>query len=121
VGRTGEAGAGEFHLPHSLWVDRHGRVYVCDRENSRIQVFTATGDYLTHWTDIHRPTDIYINAQSVSYVSEARPSVSILDESGNKLARWDSPPGHGLWVDSRGDIYLASVGAKSITKYVHKS
>ena len=119
-GQPGKQAPGEFHLPHSLWVDQQSRVYVCDRENSRIQVFTAAGNYITHWTDIHRPTDIYINAQGIAYVSEARPSVSILDTSGNKLARWDSPSGHGLWVDSQGDIYLASVGAKSLTKYVHK-
>ena len=36
-------GTGEFHLPHSLWVDSSGRVLVCDRENHRIQIFTDAG------------------------------------------------------------------------------
>src|SRR5881396_4128415 len=64
-GTPGKSAPGEFHLPHSLWVDRQGAVYVCDRENNRIQVFTATGEPLAQWTDIHRPTDIYIDTREI--------------------------------------------------------
>jgi DNA-binding beta-propeller fold protein YncE len=95
-------------------------VYVCDRENSRIQVFNGNGKFVSQWRDIHRPTDIYFNSQQVAYVSELRPSISILDRNGKVLARFDSPSGHGLWVDSVGDIYLAEAGGKRLTKYVHK-
>jgi len=119
-GTPGKEEPGEFHLPHSLWVDPEGFVYVCDRENSRIQVFNANGKFISQWRDIHRPTDIYFNAQQVAYVSELRPSISILDRHGKVLARFDSPSGHGLWVDSVGDIYLAEAGGKRLTKYVHK-
>jgi DNA-binding beta-propeller fold protein YncE len=119
-GRPGKQEPGEFHLPHSLWVDRQGTVYVCDRENSRIQVFTAQGKFISQWRDIHRPTDIYISPEEIAYISEIRPSISILDRSGAVLARFDSPSGHGLWVDSAGDIYLASVGGRSLTKYVRQ-
>jgi len=101
-------------------VDTQGSVYVCDRENSRIQVFTAEGKFIAQWRDIHRPTDIYISPEEIAYVSEIRPSVSVLDKRGTVLARFDSPSGHGLWVDSRGDIYLASNSGRSLTKYVHK-
>lgn len=41
-------GPGEFHLPHGIGCDAAGRVLVCDRENDRIQVFTADGDYLSN-------------------------------------------------------------------------
>jgi DNA-binding beta-propeller fold protein YncE len=119
-GQPGKEHPGEFHLPHSLWVDRQGTVYVCDRENSRIQVFTAEGKFISQWRDIHRPTDIYISPEEIAYISEIRPSISILDRSGTALARFDTPSGHGLWVDSAGDIYLASVGGRSLTKYVRK-
>jgi len=44
----------------------------------------------------------------------------IPNTQGHVIARWDSPMGHGLWVDSRGDIYLADVLGKSITKYIRK-
>jgi DNA-binding beta-propeller fold protein YncE len=119
-GTPGKQEPGEFHLPHSVWVDRHGQVYVCDRENSRIQVFTAAGKFIAQWRDIHRPTDIYIDDQEIAYVSELRPSISILDKTGNVQARFDSPSGHGLWVDSVGDIYLAEVGGRKITKYARQ-
>lgn len=119
-GTPGKSAPGEFHLPHSLWVDRQGTLYVCDRENNRIQVFTAAGQYLAQWTDIHRPTDIYMDAENVVYVSDLKPTVTVMSTQGQVIARWDSPMGHGLWVDSRGDIYLADVLGKSITKYIRK-
>jgi DNA-binding beta-propeller fold protein YncE len=119
-GKPGKTEPGEFHLPHSLWVDRQGQIYVCDRENSRIQVFTGAGKYLSQWKDIHKPTDIVFDQQEIVYVSEQRPSISMLEKNGNVLARFDSPSGHGLWVDSGGDIYLASVSGKSLTKYARK-
>ena len=37
-GTPGKSAPGEFHLPHSVWVDTQGLVYVCDRENSRVQI-----------------------------------------------------------------------------------
>jgi DNA-binding beta-propeller fold protein YncE len=119
-GNPGKEQPGDFHLPHSLWVDRQGSVYVCDRENSRIQVFSPEGKFISQWRDIHRPTDIYISPDEIAYVSEIRPSVSVLEKTGKVLARFDSPSGHGLWVDSVGDIYLASNSGKSLTKYIRK-
>jgi DNA-binding beta-propeller fold protein YncE len=120
-GQPGKQEPGEFHLPHSLWVDRQGQVYVCDRENSRIQVFTGAGKFVSQWRDIVKPTDISFDAQEIAYVSEQRPSISVLEKSGKVLARFDTPvSGHGLWVDSAGDIYLASVGGKKLIKYVRR-
>ena len=119
-GSPGKHAPGEFHLPHSLWIDERGEVYVCDRENNRIQVFSPSGKYLTHWDDIHRPTDIYMDAQDRVYISDLKPTVTIMDKQGTVIARWDSPMGHGLWVDPEGDIYLADVMGKRITKYVRQ-
>ncbi len=121
-GEPGKQEPGEFHLPHSLWVDRQSQVYVCDRENSRIQVFTGAGKFLSQWRDIVKPTDISFDAEEIAYVSEQRPSISVMEKSGKVLARFDTPvSGHGLWVDAlTGDVYLASVGAKKLIKYERK-
>ena len=48
-------GPGQFHLPHGIAVGPDGRVFVCDRENDRIQIFSPDGEYLAEWTDTQRP------------------------------------------------------------------
>jgi DNA-binding beta-propeller fold protein YncE len=130
------SGPGQFHLPHGIAVDEHGVVYVADRENSRVQLFTPEGTYLAQWTDVARPCQVCIAAGKV-YVAElgflagmwpgtTAPSgdspggrLSIFDLGGNLLARWGGgrnpeAPGdffapHGICVDSHGDIYVAEV------------
>jgi hypothetical protein len=108
---------GEFHLPHSLWIDEQGTIYVCDRENSRTQLFSLEGKYIEQWGDLDRPADIYIDANETVYVSELKPSVIIMRKNGSKIARWEPPNGHGLWADSRGNIYFADVSGHAIHKY----
>ena len=49
-------GAGQFHLPHSIAYDDDGKLYVADRSNKRIQIFTPDGDYLGQWTGMGGPT-----------------------------------------------------------------
>ncbi len=47
---------GQFNTPHSIAVDREGRVYVADRGNRRIQVFDGEGKFLRQIT-INVPVD----------------------------------------------------------------
>ena len=44
------AGPGEFHLPHCVVFDESGRLYVADRANRRIQIFSPDGVFLDQWT-----------------------------------------------------------------------
>ena len=120
-GNPGKTAPNEFHVPHCLWVNRQGVVYVCDRDNSRIQVFSATGDFMAQWTQMYRPTSIYMDANETVYISELAPRVSVWDKQGNLLARWQSPAGHWIYGDSRGDLYLAEPGTQRVTKYVKRS
>ena len=39
-----------------------GRVFVCDRESDRIQIFSPDGEYLSEWTDTQRPTHLVFDA-----------------------------------------------------------
>lgn len=125
-GEPGKTAPNHFHLPHSLVVDKDGLVYVCDRENNRIQVFSADGQFLTMWPEMRRPLDISIDREGIFYISEGgvnglSPRMSLMDRQGNVVARWDSLSAHGSWVDGHGDIYLALGARMRIDKYVRVS
>ena len=64
------SGPGQFNLPHGIAVDRGGRVYVADRENSRIQIFSRDGALLEIWDWVNRPCDLFIDAEERIYVAE---------------------------------------------------
>jgi DNA-binding beta-propeller fold protein YncE len=130
------AGPGQFHVPHGIAIDRDGIVYVADRENSRIQLFSPEGDFLREWTGIARPCQVFIVGDLV-YVAElgyragmwpgTQPPhpdatggrMSILDLKGKVQARWgggDAPCAagdffapHDVCIDSRGAIYVGEV------------
>ena len=112
-GAPGKTAPGEFHVPHGVWVHTDGRVFVADRENNRIQIFSPDGEFLTQWTGFARPCAIYIDADEVVYVPELDGLITLLTIDGQVLARWTSPTGtgeidggHAVWVDSHGDIYI---------------
>jgi DNA-binding beta-propeller fold protein YncE len=110
-GEPGKTEHGHFHLPHSLIV-HDNKVYVCDRENHRIQIFSLDGQFLAVWTDIQRPMDISVDRDGMFCISEGSVNgssarISMVDPDGQVLARFDCRgPGHGSWIDSRGDIYV---------------
>ena len=117
-GLPGKSAGGEFHLPHSVWVDREGLVYVCDRENSRVQVFSPDGDFIAQWTDMLKPCDLYMDAGETAFVSEVAQRVSVWDKDGNLLERLEMPFAHGLFGDSKGDLYLAHSPGQNVSKLV---
>jgi len=110
-------GPGQFNLVHSVW-EHKGKVYVADRQNNRIQIFTPQGEYLDVWPGFDQPCKIYVDKDEVMYVAELGARVSIVDLQGNILGRWGGErshePGqffgpHGIWTDSEGSIYVAEV------------
>jgi DNA-binding beta-propeller fold protein YncE len=135
----GEPGSapGQFNLPHGIAIDRQQRVYVADRENSRIQLFSLRGDYLGEWTDTARPMQIAIDKHDRVFVCDvgwraglfpwqSPPStpprgayVSVFDSDGRLLSRWgggaspcaagDFFAPHGICLDSTGAVYVGEV------------
>ena len=104
------SGPGEFHTPHGVWVDDRDLVYVVDRDNNRVQIFTSHGEYLREWGDFFHPMDIYFDSSNNIYVTDQTPRFSVLNTEGEILSRGFAPDaGHGLWGDSYGNLYLAGL------------
>jgi streptogramin lyase len=132
---------GQFRLPHHVWVDKQNRVWVVDRENSRIQIFDAKGKFLEQWEDVFRPTGVCLDEDGVVYVSELCLRVSIFTPKGRLLARWGTEAKqkledalfvapHAIAIDSRGDLYVGDVawthnktdrGPRVIQKFARRS
>ncbi len=70
-------------------------MFVADRENNRLQIFSPDGAFLTQWPDLARPCDIFIDADEVVYVPELDALITILTLDGKVLSRWTSPTGTG--------------------------
>jgi sugar lactone lactonase YvrE len=128
----GEPGAlpGQFRLPHGVWIDRRGRVLVADRENDRIQVFDQEGRLLEVWpTLLIGPAVMYVDDRDIVYVVEHNGGlVSVLTLDGERLAQWGDPAFrscHGIWGDSRGDLYVVRPGSwgrkRRVVKHVRVS
>jgi NHL repeat len=119
-------GEGQFHLPHSIAFDPEGKLYVADRANKRIQIFSPDGDYLGMWTGMGGPNDITRGKDGNYYIAEqendGKPAqVCVRDPNGTVLVRFDSRHDHGVGVDSRGDIYAGLTQERSVDKFVRKN
>jgi DNA-binding beta-propeller fold protein YncE len=123
-GTPGQA-AGQFHLPHSIAYDDDGKLYVADRSNKRIQIFTPDGEYLGQWTGMGGPNDISRGKDGNYYIAEqeddGKPAyVCVRDANGAVLTRLESRHVHGVGVDSHGDIYAGLTQERSVDKFVRK-
>ena len=118
-------GEGQFHLPHSIAFDDDGKLYVADRANKRIQIFSPDGDFLGMWTGMGGPNDITRGKDGNFYIAEqeddGKPAqVCVRDAKGNVLARFASRHIHGIGVDSKGDIYAGLTQDRSVDKFVRQ-
>ncbi|HEY2934055.1 MAG TPA: peptidyl-alpha-hydroxyglycine alpha-amidating lyase family protein [Acidobacteriota bacterium] len=114
-------GPGEFHTVHSVGLDSKGRVYVSDRENNRIQIFSPKGEFLKQWTHLGATQDLFItpgdemwvvthrnNVENITYDTLAGRLMKIDLESGRILGAMECP-GHKITVTPSGEIFVASL------------
>jgi len=132
-------GIGEFNLPHSVAVDKEGRVYVGDRENQRIQIFDADGNFLQQWTGIGYPYGLLITPdQHVWMTDGGYDRIVELDQNGKILGAFGEPghkPGQMAWahfmamgpdqniyvadvLNWRFDVFARTAPTGTMTKYI---
>jgi DNA-binding beta-propeller fold protein YncE len=127
-------GPGQFDLVHGVAVDRARRVYVADRTNNRIQVFTENGTFIEQWPDITDPVGVYIDEhESVWVVSAALNRILKYSRDGVLQFHWGTYGGtrggfagglsrpHQIDVDQEGSVYIASWDGGWVTKYIPKA
>ena len=106
-------GPGEFGLPHNLVVDAEGRVYVTDRDNQRVQVFTPEGEFLTEWLDIGGNSALFMTDEQQIWTGG-----TLRNLEGVAVATLpDGNGGHGMTMTDAGEVFVAQLGGR-VQKFV---
>ena len=127
----------QFNLVHDVVVSNDGTVYVADRNNNRIQVFTPDGKFLRE-AFVARETSTN-NGTVYSFAFSAGPQQRFLyvADAGNgririlnrqtlevvgSIGRWGRQAGqfmvpHSIDTDSRGNLYVAEIREGRVQKF----
>ena len=118
---------GKFSIVHKLGVSKDNRVFVCDRENDRIQIFSTDGELFEIWTNgLIGPGDVYFQDDIVYVVEQGGGNgMSIWNLNGDLITRWRGVPevceaAHGCAVDSKGNIFIAEIGEGFVGQRIRK-
>ncbi|HET7085978.1 MAG TPA: hypothetical protein VFI23_14470 [Rhizomicrobium sp.] len=139
----GEPVEKQFRTPvHCVHLSKDGLVYVCDRRNDRIQVFTKQGKFLKEFL-VHRETRDNGSVWTLSFSHDPAQTYLLIGDGINQriwvLRRRDGAEVanfgtgflhsvHQAALDSRGDYYIGDVGGdgprpgpgngKSVQKFI---
>lgn len=133
-------GPGDFDTPHALAMDSQGRLFVADRANSRMQIFSQDGKLLEIWRQFGRASGIYIDANDVLYSadSESNPPRNPGFKRGIRIGSvkdgkvrafipytdaehmdYNGTRGvEGVTADAAGNVYGGEVSEADLKKYV---
>jgi len=149
IKQWGELGSkpGQFSIPHAIAIDSKERLYVADRNNVRIQVFSTDGKLLDVWNNLVVPWGLWMTKGDELWVCGSSPMIWRADDSslgcppkdqvlmrfnsaGRLLQLWTAPKGidglerpgelnwvHCLAVDSQGNLYAGDIKGRRAQKF----
>lgn len=135
---TGE-GATQFHVPHDVRISNDALVYVADRGNNRIQVFTLAGDFLREHFIAQHTSSQSGTAYSLAFSRDPEQTWLYVGDTGNgrvrilnrrtfeevgKFGQLGHYPGqfmvlHNIRTDSQGNLYTADLRDGVVQKWVN--
>ena len=115
VGGYGD-GEAEFDQPYGLDVDEYCHVYVCDRLNNRVQVFTKKlkFQFIVHHRNLDQPIDIKVRDEDLFVLDEGDKCVKVFTTEGVYMyqmirsglgGRIREP--YAFDIDRKGKIYIS--------------
>ncbi|WP_431304461.1 hypothetical protein [Sediminicoccus sp. BL-A-41-H5] len=111
-------GPGQFCTPHAVWMNAFGEIAVADRDNSRVQIFTAAGEFLREITDVHKPMDIGSDSDGNWWVTDQVPRLSVFSRDGALVGRARAVlnGAHGIALHPDGSVLLAEINPSRLTR-----
>jgi hypothetical protein len=113
------AGPQNFSIVHAIRVANDGMVYVADRENRRVQMFTNDGKFVKQLVKTGTPfaRNLALSPepeQQFLYVGDGK-EISIVNRKTLEIAGSIQGPGmlgggHQIATDAKGNIYVAATG-----------
>ena len=125
------SGPSQFKAPHAMAFDSKGRLFVADRGNNRLQIFSQDGKLLDTYTGFGTPVGLYIDSKDTLYVTDADSTpqnhpggwpkgIWIGSAKTGKVTGFVPDPnaGEGVLVGPNGNLYAAvNVLPHGITEY----
>ena len=120
--KTFPAGEGpaDYNVVHAIRVANDGMVYVADRENRRVQMFTSDGKFVKQLirTDMPFARNLALSPdreQQHLYVGGGKGIFVVNRKTLEVVGMIQVPgqlgPGHHIATDSKGNIYIAQTAA----------
>jgi len=125
----GQPPAKQLNLVHCLAMSKDGLIYICDRTNDRIQVFSKEGQFVSEFI-VHPETQGMGSVVNLGFSGDPGQQFLIVADDGNSMVRLlrrkdgmeiasfghrghnagQFEALHQLAVDQRGDIYTGEAG-----------